>query len=31
MLEMMAGAGFSAPTWTQYTFGIAGLYQAIKP
>jgi demethylmenaquinone methyltransferase/2-methoxy-6-polyprenyl-1,4-benzoquinol methylase len=31
MMDMIAAAGFTAPTWTPYTFGIAGLYQAIKP
>jgi len=31
MMEMMTATGFTAPTWTPYTFGIAGLYQAIKP
>jgi demethylmenaquinone methyltransferase/2-methoxy-6-polyprenyl-1,4-benzoquinol methylase len=31
MLEMIAAAGFAAPTWTPYTYGIAGLYRAMKP
>ena len=31
MLELMTSAGFTTPTWTPYTFGIAGLYRAIKP
>ena len=31
MMEMIAAAGFTAPTWTPYTFGVAGLYRAIKP
>jgi demethylmenaquinone methyltransferase/2-methoxy-6-polyprenyl-1,4-benzoquinol methylase len=31
MIEMIAAAGFAAPTWTPYTFGVAGLYRAIKP
>jgi demethylmenaquinone methyltransferase/2-methoxy-6-polyprenyl-1,4-benzoquinol methylase len=31
MLELISAAGFTTPTWTPYTFGIAGLYRAIKP
>jgi demethylmenaquinone methyltransferase/2-methoxy-6-polyprenyl-1,4-benzoquinol methylase len=31
MIEMIAATGFTAPTWTPYTFGIAGLYRAVKP
>lgn len=31
MMELMADAGFTLPTWTSYTFGTAGLYRAIKP
>jgi demethylmenaquinone methyltransferase/2-methoxy-6-polyprenyl-1,4-benzoquinol methylase len=31
MLEMISAAGFRTPTWTPYTFGVAGLYGAIKP
>ncbi|MGP8259288.1 MAG: class I SAM-dependent methyltransferase [Acidobacteriaceae bacterium] len=31
MMDLMASAGFTAPTWTPYTFGIAGLYRATKP
>jgi len=31
MLEMIAAAGFAAPSWTPYTFGVAGLYRAMKP
>jgi demethylmenaquinone methyltransferase/2-methoxy-6-polyprenyl-1,4-benzoquinol methylase len=31
MIELIASAGFTAPTWTPYTFGVAGLYRAIKP
>jgi demethylmenaquinone methyltransferase/2-methoxy-6-polyprenyl-1,4-benzoquinol methylase len=31
MIELISSAGFTAPTWTPYTFGIAGLYRAIKP
>ena len=31
MMEMIASAGFATPTWTPYTFGIAGLYRAMKP
>ena len=31
MIELIAAAGFAAPTWTPYTFGVAGLYRAIKP
>jgi demethylmenaquinone methyltransferase/2-methoxy-6-polyprenyl-1,4-benzoquinol methylase len=30
MLEMMRGCGFRHATWTPYTFGIAGLYRAMK-
>jgi demethylmenaquinone methyltransferase/2-methoxy-6-polyprenyl-1,4-benzoquinol methylase len=30
MLEMIAAAGFRTPTWTPYTFGVAGLYRATK-
>ncbi|HET9087540.1 MAG TPA: ubiquinone/menaquinone biosynthesis methyltransferase [Acidobacteriaceae bacterium] len=30
MLEMMTNCGFSNATWTPYTFGIAGLYRAVK-
>lgn len=30
MLERMKVAGFDAPTWTPYTFGIAGLYRGRK-
>jgi demethylmenaquinone methyltransferase/2-methoxy-6-polyprenyl-1,4-benzoquinol methylase len=30
MLAMMRSCGFSQPTWTPYTFGIAGLYRAVK-
>jgi ubiquinone/menaquinone biosynthesis C-methylase UbiE len=31
MLEMIASAGFRSPIWTPYTFGVAGLYRAMKP
>lgn len=31
MVEMMEGAGFAQCTWHPYTFGIAGLYTAIRP
>ncbi len=31
MMEMISAAGFRSPTWTPYTFGVAGLYRAIKP
>ena len=31
MIELISAGGFTAPTWTPYTFGIAGLYRAIKP
>jgi len=31
MMEMISAAGFTAPTWTPYTFAIAGLYRATKP
>jgi demethylmenaquinone methyltransferase/2-methoxy-6-polyprenyl-1,4-benzoquinol methylase len=30
MLAMMRSCGFVQPTWTPYTFGIAGLYRAVK-
>lgn len=30
MLVMMRSCGFSHVTWTPYTFGIAGLYRAVK-
>jgi demethylmenaquinone methyltransferase/2-methoxy-6-polyprenyl-1,4-benzoquinol methylase len=30
MLKRMRRAGFSEPTWTSYTFGIAGLYRGRK-
>jgi demethylmenaquinone methyltransferase/2-methoxy-6-polyprenyl-1,4-benzoquinol methylase len=30
MIELIAAAGFAAPSWTPYTFGIAGLYRATK-
>jgi demethylmenaquinone methyltransferase/2-methoxy-6-polyprenyl-1,4-benzoquinol methylase len=31
MLELIRQAGFVDETWTSYTFGIAGLYRAVKP
>jgi demethylmenaquinone methyltransferase/2-methoxy-6-polyprenyl-1,4-benzoquinol methylase len=31
MLQLIQQAGFHSATWTSYTFGIAGLYQAAKP
>jgi demethylmenaquinone methyltransferase/2-methoxy-6-polyprenyl-1,4-benzoquinol methylase len=31
MLAMIEAAGFHSARWTSYTFGVAGLYQAIKP
>jgi len=31
MIELIAAAGFVSPTWTPYTFGVAGLYRATKP
>ena len=31
MLELIRAAGFIRGSWTSYTFGIAGLYQAVKP
>ena len=31
MLELIDSAGFHSATWTSYTFGVAGLYQATKP
>lgn len=30
MLRMMQDAGFAAPEWTPYTFGVAGLYSGRK-
>ena len=30
MIELISAAGFTAPAWTPYTFGIAGLYRATK-
>jgi len=30
MLEMMTGAGFAECAWQPYTFGIAGLYTAVR-
>jgi demethylmenaquinone methyltransferase/2-methoxy-6-polyprenyl-1,4-benzoquinol methylase len=30
MIELIAAAGFIEPTWTPYTFGVAGLYRATK-
>jgi len=31
MIELATNAGFSSPSWTPYTFAIAGLYRAAKP
>jgi demethylmenaquinone methyltransferase/2-methoxy-6-polyprenyl-1,4-benzoquinol methylase len=31
MIELISAAGFTTPTWTPYTFGVAGLYRATKP
>jgi demethylmenaquinone methyltransferase/2-methoxy-6-polyprenyl-1,4-benzoquinol methylase len=31
MLALIRAAGFQEATWTSYTFGIAGLYTAVKP
>ena len=31
MLEMMRSAGFANCAWQPYTFGIAGLYTAVRP
>jgi demethylmenaquinone methyltransferase / 2-methoxy-6-polyprenyl-1,4-benzoquinol methylase len=31
LLRRMRNAGFREPTWTPYTFGIAGLYRGKKP
>jgi demethylmenaquinone methyltransferase/2-methoxy-6-polyprenyl-1,4-benzoquinol methylase len=31
MLERMRAVGFVNPSWTPYTFGVAGLYRAQKP
>jgi demethylmenaquinone methyltransferase/2-methoxy-6-polyprenyl-1,4-benzoquinol methylase len=30
MVERMRQAGFADPSWTPYTFGIAGLYRGVK-
>jgi len=31
MLEMMQSAGFADCAWQPYTFGIAGLFTAVRP
>jgi hypothetical protein len=31
MISLIAAAGFASPTWTPYTFGVAGLFRATKP
>jgi demethylmenaquinone methyltransferase/2-methoxy-6-polyprenyl-1,4-benzoquinol methylase len=31
MLELIRNAGFCDESWTSYTFGVAGLYRAVKP
>jgi demethylmenaquinone methyltransferase/2-methoxy-6-polyprenyl-1,4-benzoquinol methylase len=31
MLALMRAVGFTQVSWTPYTFGIAGLYRAVKP
>jgi demethylmenaquinone methyltransferase/2-methoxy-6-polyprenyl-1,4-benzoquinol methylase len=31
MIALMQQAGFAEPSWTPYSFGIAGLYRAVKP
>jgi len=31
MLALMRSVGFTSISWTPYTFGIAGLYRAVKP
>ncbi len=31
MLELIRQAGFVDGRWTSYTFGVAGLYRALKP
>jgi demethylmenaquinone methyltransferase / 2-methoxy-6-polyprenyl-1,4-benzoquinol methylase len=31
LLDMMRRAGFSAVSWTPYSFGIAGLWRGVKP
>jgi demethylmenaquinone methyltransferase/2-methoxy-6-polyprenyl-1,4-benzoquinol methylase len=31
MLQMMRSAGFASVSWTPYSFGIAGLWQGVKP
>jgi demethylmenaquinone methyltransferase/2-methoxy-6-polyprenyl-1,4-benzoquinol methylase len=31
MLQLIRAAGFTGATWTSYTLGVAGLYQATKP
>ena len=30
MIELIAAAGFTSPTWTPYTLGVAGLFRATK-
>jgi demethylmenaquinone methyltransferase/2-methoxy-6-polyprenyl-1,4-benzoquinol methylase len=30
MIEMMTAAGFAGALWTSYTFGVAGVYRAVK-
>jgi demethylmenaquinone methyltransferase/2-methoxy-6-polyprenyl-1,4-benzoquinol methylase len=30
MISLIAAAGFTTPTWTPYTFGVAGLFRATK-
>ena len=31
MIQLMQAVGFTSVSWTPYTFGIAGLYRAVKP
>jgi demethylmenaquinone methyltransferase/2-methoxy-6-polyprenyl-1,4-benzoquinol methylase len=31
MISLIAAAGFTSPTWTPYTLGVAGLFRATKP
>jgi demethylmenaquinone methyltransferase/2-methoxy-6-polyprenyl-1,4-benzoquinol methylase len=31
MLQTMQSIGFTEASWTPYSFGIAGLYRAVKP
>ena len=31
MISLIVAAGFTSPTWTPYTLGVAGLFRATKP